>query len=532
MNENLPPKFENRWLIAGTLTTESELHIGDGGEAMIGDRSRPANDSESEASTVCVDYQGRAFIPGSAIKGVLRAQVFSSGTWDATWEALLGSGSPDSQDAVGGQLEFWDAFHSNGTGPNKKIDDRNRPFWNHQRRTCVAVSVSLDRRTRTAADQLLYHIEYVPADEVFAFEISGANLSDEAVARVLHLLDTFNGPSRTRATLGAQASNSWGQVTCKVSNEMRCFLASDLDAWKTNLVAGYNCCARLVKRDELRAKATPIPSRGEFLSVNITLHFPGPLLVRDPLQAVRAEKARNVAEQNATRTGIVQLPKEPNAAPHLDETGKPFIPAKAVRGVLRSRLEVILRTLNVPVPQSSEYSPITSNGVSCANALETVWKSDLAAQLFGRSGWLAAASVSKFKLNTVCAPTYLYQDFVAVDRFTGGVADKKKFDARSIVGASLEGSITVALHRLRPVDHAQTRLLLAFPLRDLAEGELCFGSGSAKGYGHCVRADIEVCDPEFNNGNSLKLNEWLSLLDSNPSHFANEPQPPPLKYNA
>ena len=71
------PPFTNRWLITGTLTTLSELHIGDGGEGEIHNRAARADKEkkQSDASTVAVDVHGRAFIPASAIKGVLRARL-------------------------------------------------------------------------------------------------------------------------------------------------------------------------------------------------------------------------------------------------------------------------------------------------------------------------------------------------------------------------------------------------------------------------------------------------------------------------
>jgi CRISPR/Cas system CSM-associated protein Csm3 (group 7 of RAMP superfamily) len=147
------PEFESRWLVRGTLKTQSELHIGDGGSGEIHERAKPKQgEEEVDASTVCTDHRGTCYVPGSSIKGALRAlvenQIKAEGEairqWSqhnrggepqrrpakpaTPWSDLLGSDSPEAAEAVGGKLEFWDAFHSQGAGiedeqPNSTLSD-------------------------------------------------------------------------------------------------------------------------------------------------------------------------------------------------------------------------------------------------------------------------------------------------------------------------------------------------------------------------------------------------------------------------
>ena len=542
---SVPQPFKNRWLIRGTFTTQSELHIGDGGEACIQIRTRLAKknisdqDDESDASTVCVGHAGAAYLPGSSIKGPLRALV--SVTDPATketrvhqkWEALLGADRPDGLDAAGGKLEFWDAFHSDGKGttaeaflaePQNKnglLADRNRPWWDPMRKTCVAVSVSLDRRTRTAKENLLYHLEYVPANETFAFEISGDDLREPDIARLLLLLDQFN---TGKAALGAQTSNGWGRVRCKVK-EIRRLDATGLAEWKKNPQPGLTACRPVDKatRQAIIKRLPPLvapsildcpdaasqrsnndqdepvtlPRENNTLTIHLKLTLESPWLIRDPRQRERSQKAK------AIRLSEDQKPTD--AVPIHDESGRPFIPAKSLRGILRSRAEMILRTLDLDcAAHPGDVTPVTTKGKRTETVLDLIQNgsananikpADLAARLFGFGGWQSPLDVPRLSLADG-SPSLKehHQEFVAIDRFTGGAADSAKFDADLAGATTLEGTLTLDLARLKFVDEKYASLgLLALVLRDLAEGDLPIGSGSSKGQGLCT-ADATVTE--------------------------------------
>ena len=525
------PPFINRWLITGTLTTESELHIGDGEAGAIHDRSRQADkaNDEHDASTVCVDHRRRAYVPGSAIKGSLRdlVMIFDPKTGESHihphWEALFGSDSPDADNAVGGRLEFWDAFHSGGQGtdaeafnPTAKskgelITDRNRPWWDKNRKTCVAVSVSLDRRTRTAKENLLYHLEYVPAGESFAFEISGENLEEHDVARLLVLLDQFTDGN---VNLGAQGSNDWGGVKCDVK-EIRCLDVAGLAAWKQNPQPGLAACKPVALDCSDRIKALKeeinLPVAACALTIALRLSFESPWLIRDPRQRERSETASELVKQKK----LAESDKPTDAIPIRDELGNAFVPAKSLRGALRSRAEMILRTLEEGLPVENKCAPhpadlpaISTKGshpdTAVEEALAEVRKTDLAARLFGLSGWLAPLHIPR--LTQKKAPPDHPQEFIAIDRFTGGAANTAKFDACLAGMTVLEGTLTLDLDRLKKVDENRASLgLFALVLRDLAEGDIPIGSGSAKGQGFC-EADATITE----NGQTHSiLTEWF-----------------------
>jgi hypothetical protein len=109
-------------------------------------------------------------------------------------------------------------------------------------------------------------------------------------------------------------------------------------------------------------------------------------------------------------------------------------------------------------------------------------------RLFGAEGWGSVIEVGNFveasRDGSPCPGEAYVQEFLALDRFTGGGAEERKFDAEGGWQPILKGTITVHLDRLKAMGEVQPALgLLALTLRDLAEGDLSFGWGTGKGYG-------------------------------------------------
>jgi CRISPR/Cas system CSM-associated protein Csm3 (group 7 of RAMP superfamily) len=223
-----------------------------------------------------------------------------------------------------------------------------------------------------------------------------------------------------------------------------------------------------------------------------------PWLVRDPRPRARSKeaKAANLSEDR----------KPADATPVRDEEGRPVLPAKSLRGALRSRAEMILRTLGLPcAAHPGDIPAVSTKDKTRSAAFDEISKADLAARLFGLSGWRAPLHVGRFVPEK--DTEILHQEFVAIDRFTGGAADSAKFDADLAAPTTLEGALELDLDRLEKVDPDFASLgLLALVLRDLAEGDIPLGSGSSKGQGFCT-AEASV----LHNGESFpSLAEWFA----------------------
>lgn len=542
--ESNVPGFHSRWLISGQLRTLGPLHVGDGDAAKLGGRDAAMLEArEVLYQTVCLDHAGRAMIPGSAIKGVLRAYIdrWDGASTDGDWEQLFGSKDSGAVGAVGGVLETHDARLSEAQAapqfpPRMADHERWEPtleqtgapaYWNAARGTGVTVSVSIDPRTRTAKEQLLYHVEYVPAGQCFTLTLSAENLSELQVQKLLWLVRQFNAAAQP-ITVGGQSSNGWGRVEWVLQSVAR-FGEEDLKAWLDDPKPAYQSCKPLDATrmnqlaqwsPEFAANTDDLALRHPANQFQITANFDAPLLVRDSYQMERLAQAKvqrnqqkkargdkppsTQTQQNAEKQLML-----PAGAPALDSQGFPTIPAKAVRGVLRAQAARILRTLGYEIPEPSAVSPVSS--------LEEVRTLDLVSQLFGAPGWKAPLRFSAWTWpDSKKKPQWHQQEFLAIDRMTGGGVDGRKFSALAALNPTLAGTLEVDWARLalcntegRKADVAGLGLL-ALVLRDLAEGDLAFGSGAAKGFGSCTAQVVPDANAETAR---LDFKPWFECSD-------------------
>ena len=479
--------FQNRWRLTGTLTTESPLHIGDG--FSVDDRLDVVDGVKREVQTICRNAAGAPFIPASSLKGPLRAWLKAAGLFqsDERWRELFGSDSDDAESARGGKLSFWDCRRSE-TQPPTFTEETQPTYWNAGSQTAVSVSVSIDRRTRTALEHHLFHIEHVPAGVEFAVELSAQNISEDDVCHLLGLLDQFNG---SNITLGAGNVHGWGRVSWKLGKVYRLDAAAIASWLENNGTVPVGYAAATTEVTDLTSQS--FSARRRSLTVNIQLRFNSPLLVRD---SSKGEKNRKFNAKLAE--GSENLRKADTVA-LLDASGTPFVPERAARGVIRSQVERILRTLGEDVPDPAKVEAVYE--LAAASAL------DKASKLFGASGWRGPVSLSDFTTVPGTTSENFDQDFVAIDRFTGAAATGKKFDVKAVTGACLQGTIHVDLKRLALVGaDSYAPGLLALVLRDLCEGDLTFGSGAAKGYGACT-ASATI---QSETGSGAPVTEWFA----------------------
>jgi CRISPR/Cas system CSM-associated protein Csm3 (group 7 of RAMP superfamily) len=465
-----PPRFKTRHRITGTLTTVTPLHVGDGNVGDLWDRSQGKFTAESTApSTIITDHEGKPCIPGSGLKGPLRALAKK---WIPEHvNKLFGHENAEDSNAAAGAAMFYSAFHRSGTNAAATITEKTatlstdltHPYWNAKRRTAVDTHVSINRQTRTADDSKLYATEYVPPDEVFHWEIITEDLSDEEVAALLFLLENIH-----QTFIGAATSSGWGKMTWQMA-KIEIFDQAQLDAWLKDPTQNIPW-----------ASYTPTNAQQSHVTANtLTIHLAiamqSPWLTRDARQ-----KGRKEAEKDKNKKQEM-----PASVPRRNHANLTILPASSFRGTLRSHAERILRTVGLSCPAHPEG--------------ETDQPS-LAAHLFGHSGAMAAL---RFADLVPTSSATNKQEHVAIDRFTGGAAEGAKFTDEVVGATTLNGTLLLDTARLK---HPAALGLLAHLLRDLAEGEIPLGSGSAKGRGFCTAAiTIDGQDPwhqhpEIKNG--------------------------------
>lgn len=464
----------NRWLIRGKLMTRSPLHIGSGEvvtrvgvQRVETDESGHTSRELVDVAAVATDHQGLPYIPGSGLKGCLRA-------WARSQDEELVNAIFGSQDK-GGKVEFRDAHV---VRPVKLTHCP--PHWEANLLTGVGVSVAIDRRTRTASDRKLFHYELVPPGVSFDVVIAGRHLTDQEVPLLLAALDGFNDADDP-ATLGSGTGDGCGLLKWTREEVLR-LDAAGLKKW---LEGGAQVAGDLIVRDFGNRvdvpRASLVPSGKAVVRVEIEMRFDGSFLVNDPSQTVRPE----LPDPSA--------PKPPAHAPRRDSAGRPYLPAASFRGSFRSQAEKILRTLG---GDRAACHDGLSNSCKAVGNGEEVKELCPTCKVFGATGWRAPFQVSDF---TACADvTEATQDFLAIDRFTGGGANKLKFDALGAVRPVLIGTLSLDLKALERAGAGPWALgLLALTLRDLVEGDISFGFGAAKGYGTCRATIGRVSTPAW-----------------------------------
>jgi CRISPR/Cas system CSM-associated protein Csm3 (group 7 of RAMP superfamily) len=489
--------FENRWVITGTLTNESLLHLGSGDittrKELVDEKDR----RPVQVKAVFTDHQGRACLLGSSLRGVLRERLaallgqpgLTKDQQHLTVMKLFGKPEPRGADerarinqaGHGGRLAVHDALVA--VEPfSPPANWHAPPFWDARRRTGVASGVALNRRTRTAAAQKLFHYEFVPPGVAFSLKLTGENLDDADIAHLLRALDEFNPDSANPLTLGADTGNGWGRLRWTL-REVRRLTAAEvrqaLDGWLKN-PASLSPSGNVAKSRTFALTAVSLPSLpATFRSFTLKLLFDGPFLVKRPAKP----KAKGDTDT-------------PNAQPHLDERGHVMLPAASFRGALRAQAERILRTMALafhPNLTSDELERLAPDPTATAETLrDHQWnKLSLTGRIFGASGWRSPVDVTDFTEQEAPYAELFMQDFLAIDRFTGGGKDGAKFKFQAAFAPRLTGQITL---RFRP-DTLEAELgpgLLALTLRDVLEGDVTFGLGAGKGYGACRGESAEI----------------------------------------
>lgn len=457
----------SRWRITGTFTVVTPMHLGNGEDDEELRLTHTGNSGQRQAAfvaAIAVDDAGVPYLPGSSIKGALRALCVDAGIDSLLQAKLFGAARPESQDGQintdAGRIEFCNAYLC------KRIDASHLPHFSTEKQTALLAHCAIDRDYGTAIDQKLFYEKVVPPGVGFAFEASADGLTQADVAVFLGLLACAN-EAQHGLRFGGGAAREAGRVAWTPSGDgVQQFDASCVGNW----LAALECDSETTPawwrfaRSVRIAPVVPGQSR-ECLRIPICLEFHTPFLVNDPWP----ENGKPLDESDIK--------------PRKNHAGTVILPASSMHGALRAQAERILRTVGMAITPGHAV-PVHAAG-ACFKDLATV--------LFGASGWASIVAVSDFVVANLAVPTT--QEFVAIDRFTGGSKHGAKFKARHAECPHLRGTLTVDLPRLRQVtiDAAGTMShgleaalgLLALLLRDLDEGDIAFGYGKSKGYGRC-----------------------------------------------
>ena len=430
--DNLHPAHRRRWGRRELLHSRRE-----------GGKTEPA-----EIQTAAKTTDGRARIPGSALKGVVRGGFPEK---DPRVDWIFGLQEQDKAELLTVSRRVRQQAETDRAG----ADGHRRRL----RRSAGPFSVS------TRGGSLRHEIRGAGSG-------SGRAFADEswkdAAELILAGFERFNAET---VRLGAGESNGWG--LCRwTPGAVRVMEPADLRTWMQDPEPLDTVLGRARDR-MLELDSTPQTTQSHGKTITLRLRFDGhPFLVNDPSKTGKKDDRKNA--HAARRT--------------LD--GRLLLPAESFRGVLAHQAARIARTRK----KGGDRQTVSRNGAG-----DLPRQGDPLTRLFGAAGWASPLEVRDFvevsPPGTKAPSEPMVQEFLAIDRFTGGGAEERKFDAEGGWQPCLAGTLRVDLERLAKLGDIEPVLgLLALTLRDLSEGDLAFGWGSGKGYGWAT-VDTGGLDP-------------------------------------
>jgi CRISPR-associated protein (TIGR03986 family) len=431
------PDCPDRWVINGQIKLQTAMRIGTG-------KSTKASDAEDAPGILDIaeDCAGRPIIPASALKANVRRRMVEAGVPTETLARLLGRdpvlNADGTRQGQGGRVEFADA---------SLVAD-------HLTSNVVATVAqsARDARTLAAKDKMLRQSRVVEPETTFDVEIICDRVSQTDVTIVIEALHRLSDPG---SNLGSGRGVGRGLCTWTPSQRGVLHLGpAEIVDW---LKTGGDWRKAAIPQDLRAAARNSAPTK--VVSVEIQLTFDSPFMVAGDVVATG---------DKSERAAVVEFVSKRHA-----------LPEASARGAIRAQAARILRTMGI--------EPETKNA-GIASPFE--W-------LFGKTGHKGALSFAEFhRVDDPKSETEnVRQAFVAIDRFVGGGADGAKFQLTPAICPVFEGTISLDVDRpgLLKHKHAHAALgLLALLWRDLKEGDVAFGYGVNKGYGHATLTHVQL----------------------------------------
>lgn len=351
--------------------------------------------------------------------------------------------------------------------------------------------VAIDRMLNVASAHKKYDYEVLMPDAIAPFKLEIENPSSEEESKIKRLLTEIKYGF---LSIGGRKGSGLGAFTLEEC-KMYSFDMSKKEDVISYLQKGFSekpGCDKLDSdtdgsmnefNNALSVKSEKPEEniyRGCRLMIPFEISFPELFLVNDPLEA------------SLTGSDHVSM---------VDKNGKPYLPPSTIRGVLRSRAEQILRTLNPASACDTTNDRSESSLCSCSaklvnkknkngkdyvptlNNLEDGTFLCMGCRLFGSTFWGSRLCFQTGRCCDDIKEVETIQHFVAIDRFTGGGKEGAKYDALPLYNIKFSDC------RLIIEDfHLWQIGLLALVFKDLLQSDIRMGFGTRKGYGQAVGA--------------------------------------------
>lgn len=525
-----------RYVFKGKLILCKSLHIGSGEYSIRTD------------AAVVRRRDGSFYIPGTTVGGVFRSVVESLAHYiEGLSTCAFGKSCFDQKKKPGEECSTCALF---GFGSNaSKITVEDSALLNGitdiEDIEEVRDGVGIHRKAEASREKVKFDYEIIPAGSQFGFEISVENLTSQDKWLVALGLNEF---ASGFCSLGGRTTTGLGNFKLDLEEAYEIDL-NNLEtlvqllktntpdsAWERtphDLINGWYKDLNIdVDKIRERKEQWKIPN---FCSIKLKLSIAEALLVKSGDPSLPGPEEYDARFVSTTRI------REDGSHEEVQ-----FLPGSSLKGIFRSRCEKIIRTLGVMACDPQEDSD--GEVISCAKQFKDLEKelekergvklqpdkiykdSCLVCKLFGSSYMKGRIKVmeaypsGRIQLKKV--------DNVAIDRFTGGAVEGKKFDAQIAIAGNFDCEI-----QLNNFECWQLGLL-AHLFKDLYLEDLRIGYGRHKGYGKVKGVIEEVtfhCFPEtaiykllVDNGfsgseNQLRVKfQFKDLLDGNGKYKRDE----------
>ncbi|PID44647.1 MAG: hypothetical protein CSB47_10905 [Proteobacteria bacterium] len=476
-----------RVMIKGTLTLNSELHIGSGLPAEKDTQNKDQeqeNSQEKDGNDTCVnevqrDATGKPFLPGSGLRGALAAQLDEQ-TPDGLHRRLFGlARQPATEDKKESKED------QGGMGLLRVYD------------ALLMGQVKTDRRTRTRIEPVsgtamqhhLATLNLVPEGTQFKLRVmlehSGGKESAITSKELECVLTLLEGLSQQR--LGSGKSIGQGQVTWRCE-DVQVITEKGYREWILSRLEQDNSADSHSSETSLESYKEDYTAAGNTSCDGLkplkwerkafSLKPDGPILINDP-EALRDRKEGDPHVTFMTRS-------ERSAV----------IPGSTLKGWFRAQSRRILLTLL----QDKEM----------AQAERVARADELLNKMFGSTN----SGMGCLRFEDAFAPFKKETDehlqmFNAIDRFTGGVKESALFSAKGLwTNESFYSGISYQPYVLE--SEAWMKLLLLYVWQDAKEGDLVLGWGKSKGYGRLTLKAVNTGWLE--KPGSEELEQWQDAL--------------------
>lgn len=415
------------------------------------------------------DPQRRPYLPGTSLAGALRDMVSAAGgdeTADELFGHLLPAGTGGSDVDAKASL-IWVL----GSQP-VAADGTELEAVATEIRASTAIS-----RTRAAAEADTLRVEEVlPAGSRFEVFLRWDNAPAAAVERFAGWLTGW------QPLIGRGVSRGRGR--CAVEHVRHGTLRLDeqdgLQRWLTMSGPGL---ARAVATTEVTPGGAGAAA-GTRLLARVPMRITGPLRVG--------------SGQPPERTGE----EGQQVTPMILAGGRYVLPGTGLKGLLRSRIEYILRSVG------AEPGPCLDQRCGQERRCWTC-------EVFGHGGGhdpearsVGARALVRVPDAVVEDPVRVIRQHVAIDRFTGGAQYGLLYAVEALESGTFDLVVEPLAAGLAEPRVAEIRALLRLALEDLDDGLAGIGAGVARGYGS-VRAGLAEAEERGDLPDSASARQTL-----------------------